>query len=248
MLRFSFVSLLAACAVWAGSLRAEPVEVDLVLVLAADNSGSVGAKLRERQRQGFVGAFRDPDLQKAVASGPLGRVAVIYFDWAGAEEQSVVVPWTVIGSAADMEAFAVALERAPAPRGGGETSISGAMGFAGALMETGRFEAFRKVLDLSGNGRNSEGPPVAGALRRLREAGVVVNGLVLPGAELGGSAPYGMSVSRQDGPLRPYFEAEVIGGPGAFAVVVDLERGFGEAILRKLVLEVAWAGSTADRY
>ena len=44
-----------------------------------------------------------------------------------------------------------------------------------------------------------------------------------------------------DEPLDAYFRNHVIGGPGSFVMSVDPEIGFADAILRKLVMEVAWS-------
>lgn len=221
-------------------IEARPaVEVDLQLVLAADTSGSMGRSLAKAQRLGFAAAFRDPALQSAVASGPLGRVAVVYFEWSDRHDQEVVVPWTVLSAPDDMIRFAVALEAAETDNNSGETSISGAMLFAHRLLAESGFRSFRKVVDISGNGRNSEGPGTAVGLRLLRSGHVTVNGLVLPPANPDG--PYDALFTGYDGPLVDYYRQEVINGPGAFAIEVDPAEGFGGAILRKLVLEIAWA-------
>jgi hypothetical protein len=220
----------------------EPLEVDLELVLAADRSGSMSTILRSDQRQGFVDAFRDPDLQRAIVSGPIGRIAVLYFEWSDQDDQEAIIPWTVLESNDDMNAFADALQHSDISPDGGETSISAAMAFAAAELETNAFASYRQVVDISGNGRNSSGPPVEVGLRALRELGATVNGLVLPETKYGGAGPYDMLFTGFDGPIEDYYQRHVIGGPGAFAIVVDPDNGPADAILRKLVLEVAWNG------
>jgi hypothetical protein len=214
--------------------------VDLQLVLAADTSGSMSASLRHSQRRGFAAAFRDRALQRAVSSGPVGKVAVIYFEWAGERDQRVIVPWTILSTPKDMAQFAETLEAQSEGGNGGETSISGAMRFAYELFEASALTSYRKVVDISGNGRNSQGSEVTAALRALRKGGVTVNGLVLPAPTSGESNPYAALFTHYDGPLIDYYRSEVIGGPGAFAIEVDPTRGFSDAILRKLVMEVAW--------
>lgn len=218
----------------------DAVEVDLELVLAADRSGSMSAGLRSEQRAGFAEAFRDPGLQQAIASGSLGRIAVLYFEWSDYDDQEVIIPWTLLESVEDMNRYANSLEHRGVTSGGGETSIAGAMAFARNELETNAYTAFRRVVDISGNGQNSSGPPVASELLLLRSVGATVNGLVLPKAMDGGAGPYDMLFSAYDVPMETYFQSEVIGGPGAFAIVVDKDGGFTDAILRKLVLEVAW--------
>lgn len=232
--------LLATLPVYAQPYAPDLTEVDLELVLAADVSGSVSSALVRSQKLGFAEAFRNPDLQNALASGPLGSVAVIYFEWAGATEQHIVVPWTVLGNADDIADFANRLEHGQSRYGGGETSISGAMLFAERLLETNRYTGRRRVVDIASNGMNSDGPPVHVGLQALRDAGATVNALVLPGLTLEQAGPYAMLFLAEAAPLDDYFRAEVIGGPGAFVQTVDTDVGFADAIMQKLVLEVAW--------
>lgn len=223
-----------------------PTDVDLELVLAADVSGSVTTGLVEAQRRGFADAFRDAGLRRAMRSGPTGRIAVVYVEWAGAEAQRVVVPWTVMSDTRDVEEFAQALEGAETAPPGGETSISGALDFARALIETNGIDGLRRVIDLASNGTNSDGPALTAARAGLWDEAITVNGLILPGRSYEETGPYGTIFAGYDGPLDGYFEREVIGGPGAFVVAVDPERGFRDAIRRKLVLEVAWVDTGAD--
>ena len=71
-------------------------EVDLALVLAVDISNSMDLKEQELQRQGFVEAFRSPLVHKAISSGMLGRIAVVYLEWAGSPIRYITVPWMEI--------------------------------------------------------------------------------------------------------------------------------------------------------
>src|SRR5436309_14442889 len=71
--------------------------VDLLLVLAADVSRSVTEPKFRLQREGAAAAIADPDVLKAITSGPHHRIAVCFVEWATASMQNVVVDWTVIG-------------------------------------------------------------------------------------------------------------------------------------------------------
>jgi Protein of unknown function (DUF1194) len=232
---------LAACAALAERRESGLQEVDLELVLAADVSGSVSLELARAQRLGFAAAFRDPDLQRALQSGPLGTVALVYFEWAGSTNQRLVVPWTLVSTTAEIAAFADRLEDAEPQVGGGETSISGAMLFSRHLFASNGYEGLRKVVDIASNGTNSEGPPVAESLKALRALGAIVNVLILPGRTFADEGPYATLFRADDEPLDVYFRNHVIGGPASFVMSVDPETGFADAILRKLVLEVAWS-------
>ena len=80
--------------------------VDLELVLAVDVSRSMDFWEQELQREGYAAAFRHADVHAAIASGPLGRIAVTYVQWAGTDLQAVLVPWTVVAGPDDALAFA----------------------------------------------------------------------------------------------------------------------------------------------
>ncbi|MEX0696697.1 MAG: DUF1194 domain-containing protein, partial [Dongiaceae bacterium] len=99
------IGLGLACAVGDSAARAEDQpEVDLELILAVDVSRSIDGDEHRLQREGYVAAFRHPDLLHAIRSGPIGRIAVVYFEWAGKRDQSVAVPWTIVGDANDANA------------------------------------------------------------------------------------------------------------------------------------------------
>ncbi len=84
--------------------------VDLELALAVDVSRSIDANEARLQRQGYIAAFRDPDVIHAIRAGMLGRIAVTYFEWAGMTVPEAGVDWTVIDD--DASALAFAEERA----------------------------------------------------------------------------------------------------------------------------------------
>ena len=82
----------------------------------------------------------------AITSGPHGRVAVTYVEWAGPGTQFQVVPWTLIDGLKSAERFAGGLRQARIHRGG-ETSISMGLVFSSALFENSPFRAARRVID-----------------------------------------------------------------------------------------------------
>ena len=77
---FYFTLLLLVFA--APTVNAE--EVDLELVLAVDGSGSISSSEFKLQLAGYSAAFRDPELQAAITSGPTGRIAVAMMIWSDA--------------------------------------------------------------------------------------------------------------------------------------------------------------------
>jgi hypothetical protein len=201
------------------------VEVDLELVLAVDVSSSIDHDEHILQRQGYVAAFRHPDIVRAIESGPFGRIAVVYYEWAGPAHQSVAVPWTVIDDQVGAEAFADKLAAQPIlPEAG--TSISASLAFAERLFPVSGAHGLRRAIDISGDGANNDGPAVASVRGRLIAKRITINGLPI---ERGGRAG-----------ITDYYEQCVIGGPGAFTITVEDQSQFAEAIRRKLTLEIAW--------
>lgn len=186
------------------------------------------------QRDGYVSAFRHPDLARAIASGTHGTIAVLYLEWAGPTYQRVVLPWTIVGSDDDARRFADALVMKPVIAQAG-TSISGGLLAAGDLFAHSRATAERRVIDISGDGPNNSGPPVAPVRDTLTSSGITINGLPV-------SLPHGGSNGFQsfgEHYLSLYYEHCVIGGPDAFVIGVDDLTLFEVAIRRKLVLEIA---------
>ena len=103
--------------------------VDLELVIAVDVSLSMDLDEQRLQRDGYVAAFRDAELHKAITSGAHGRIAVIYMEWAGPQSQNVVIPWTILDGAEAARAFAARLEAVQISRAR-LTSISSALAFS----------------------------------------------------------------------------------------------------------------------
>lgn len=212
-----------------------PVAVDLELVLAVDVSRSMDVDEQALQRAGYVAAFRDREVLRAIRSGPLGRIAVAYVEWAGTGLQRVVMPWTLVEDAASGERVARALDAAPyeARR---RTSISDGLTFAAGMFADSRYSGARRVIDISGDGPNNQGIPVVQARDRVLDRGIVVNGLPIMLKQRQPSGFFDVAN------LDLYYEDCVIGGFGAFIVTVVDPDEFVAAIRRKLILEIA--GST----
>src|SRR5258706_2362925 len=94
---------LALALVAPAARAAEPV--DMLLVLAADVSRSVTEPKFRLQREGAAAAITHPAVVKAITLGPNRRIAVCFVEWATAGQQSVVIDWTAIGSAAAARGF-----------------------------------------------------------------------------------------------------------------------------------------------
>jgi hypothetical protein len=202
--------------------------VDLQLVLAVDVSRSMDEREQRVQRDGYVAAFKSPDVMKAIASGPVGRIAVTYVEWSSASYQRVLVPWHVIGSDEEALVFADALARAPATADF-RTSISSGLSFAASTFLTNGLQSERRTIDVSGDGTNNDGPILPPVRERIVEEGITINGLPIM---------LDPTPSRDRILLQEYYEDCVIGGPAAFVVPVRNLDDFGPAIRRKLILEI----------
>src|SRR5262245_60478406 len=224
MIRTAIVAIAAACALATPPACAQPV--DLQLVLAVDTSGSVNEQRFELQKQGYVAAFRSLQLLRAITSGTRNAIAVTMTQWTGPALQIQVVPWMLITDEASMHAFADAVDKAPRQLFGGGTSISGAIDHAMTLFPRTDFKGVRRVIDVSGDGANNRGRPANAARDDAVRDGVTINGLPILALE-----PY----------LERYYWESVVGGPGAFAIAAENYETFAEAVLKKLVIEIAIA-------
>jgi hypothetical protein len=205
--------------------------VDLQLVLAVDVSGSVNPQRFELQKMGYVAAFQNKRVLSAILGGGKQSIAVTMMQWSGPFLQSQVVPWTLLKDESSVKGFAGAIESAPRMMYGGGTSISGAIDNAVTLFPQAAYKAERRVIDVSGDGSNNRGRSVTQARDEAIDAGIVINGLPILAFE-----PY----------LDQYFKDYVIGGPGAFMIAAKSFETFAEAILMKLIIEIADLGPRGE--
>jgi hypothetical protein len=211
-------------AVGIGAPAMAQMPVDLQLVLAVDVSGSVNQTRFELQRDGYVAAFRNPRVLDTIRSGPHQAIAVTMVQWTGPALQVHVVPWMRIGDVASAEAFAAAVARTPRQLFGGGTSISGVIDYAVTLMPESPYRGTRRVIDISGDGSNNRGRLVNLARNDAIAANIGINGLPILALEPD---------------LDDYYERNVIGGPGAFVIAAKSYETFADAILKKLITEIA---------
>lgn len=221
------VLVLAATFVRADSTR----YVDLELVLAADVSASMDLVDRDLQQQGYFQAIISEDVERAIASGNYGRIAITYMEWANTGEQAVVVPWTVVSNRQGLIEFATKVVNGKHLRTNGQgTSISEGLLYASALFGLADVvsDPKRRVIDVSGDGKNDNGPSLAEIKEAILKDGIVINGIPIITERL-----------EKKWQLGRYYEEEVIGGPGSFAVRANGHEDFARALRQKLVLEIA---------
>ncbi len=209
-------------------------EVDLELVLAVDISGSVDAFEAQQQRDGYIAALTHPSVLNAIQSSFLGNIAVTYVEWADAYHQEQLVDWMVISDEASAQAFAAILASKPIRRGY-RTSISHAIDYSSSLFDGNGYVGIRRVIDISGDGRNNRGRPLAEARQEALAKGITINGLPILNDR---PQPWGPIGTPKDIQLDRYYDTNVIGGPGAFIIGAENFEAFRDAILSKLMREI----------
>ncbi|HJQ58999.1 MAG TPA: DUF1194 domain-containing protein [Vineibacter sp.] len=235
----SGIALLGLC--FSPTAAQDGKEVDLALALAIDISGSIDPDEAELQRQGYVRAFTDPAIKKAILGGYNGRIAVAYFEWSDSWRQQLLVDWTLLDSEAAIEAFADKLAKMPITVLT-RTSISGAIRFAIPLFERNPYIAERRVLDISGDGANNDGGLITVARDEALARRITINGLPIMN---GRPNKYGFP---PDHDLDLYYEGCVIGGPRSFIVVANGFSQFQESVRKKLLQEIAGTDPGKRRY
>ncbi len=200
--------------------------VDLELLLAVDSSSSVSSDEFELQMRGLAEAFRHPAVLAAIqATGDLG-IAVTLIQWSDNRNQFIAIDWRKVRDEASIQALSEAIDQSPRFLVGGGTAIGGALLFSLRQFERNAFEGRRKVIDISGDGRTNQGVQPDGVRDQAVARGVTVNGL---------------AILNEDVYVDRYYLYNVIGGTGAFVMTASDYDAFAEAILQKLVKEIAGA-------
>lgn len=224
--------LLAALSLHSPAPAQAAQPVDLELVLAIDVSGSIDVEEATLQREGYQRALVNDEVIRAVTSGPLGKIALSYVEWAGMGHYKVVVDWQIIDGLESAKAFVAKLHRVPI-EGAHRTSLSDAIDYSVRHLAGNDIDGTRRVIDISGDGANNYGRLVTAARDDAVKQGITINGLpIVAKTSSGGAYP-----SIPD--LDLFFRDCVIGGPGAFYVVAHGFEDFARAVRKKLILEIA---------
>jgi hypothetical protein len=200
--------------------------VDVALCLAMDVSASVDFDEFALMAGGTAAAFRDPSVLAAATSGPRGAAAVCLVLWSGVGGQDVALGWTRLDGPDSVATIADAIENTPRLPPPGATALGEGMAAGLALLGAFPGEATRYVMDVSGDGPHNQGR-APGPVRDLAvQAGITINAL---------------AILNEEPDLLAHYAAEVIGGPGSFAMSCADYPDFTDAILRKLRREFSGA-------
>ncbi len=204
--------------------QAEGLAVDMELILAVDCSYSVSQAEYLLQMNGLARALRSSAVNTAIQSGHYKRISIALIQWSGTNNQIVSIPWTVIGSPISINNLALRVSKLPRHVALGSTSISAVIAKSLHMFNNTPYRSYRKVLDISGDGRNNDGVP-AHFLRDVAiKKGVTVNGL---------------AIINETPTLHHYFRNAVIGGQGSFVIKANSYEAYEYAIQKKLVREIA---------
>lgn len=215
-------ALAGAAAPWDAAAQAD--EVDLLLVLAIDASGSIDADEFRLQREGCAGALVHPAVLSAIASRPKGAIGVALVEWGAPGGAATVVDWHRVTGLASAERLAGAVVDAPRSLQSWN-AIGDAVDHAVLLIAAAPWQAAERVIDVSGDGPDMRGlRPVELASRDAAAQGITVNALAIE--------------DRRPG-LATTYQATVIAGDGAFVMTAESRADFARALRAKLVREIA---------
>lgn len=198
--------------------------VDLALIVALDGSASVRYDEFNLIANGMGAALRDPAVVTGLTGGPARASLVSLLLWSSVGEQEVLADWTRIDGKASAEAFAEAVENVPRIIRAGGTAIGEALAACEQMLARIPAPAARRVVDIVGDGRSNEGRAPGPVRDRMAAAGITINGLC---------------VLNEEPDLLESYTAEVVGGPGAFALTCASYADFAAAMHQKLLREIA---------
>lgn len=197
--------------------------VDLILLLAIDCSYSVSRTEYNLQTQGLALAFLDPEIVEAALAGPNGRIALAVMQWSSENSQIPSIPWRLIDTPEAAVQFSVHLSTMARQTADGATALGDALSQAGAYIQSAPYDAFRRVIDVSGDGRKNTGSVVTPVRDALVERGITINAL---------------AILNEDPELDAYYARDLIGGIGSFVMIANDYKEYGKAIRKKLLREI----------
>ncbi len=222
------IGLCLGLALGLGTLSAQaedPRMVDANLVTALDVSGSISIDEERIQYEGMAGALTDPRFLRALRLGARGAVGFFVYTWSSHGNVEIVVPWSLIDSPDAARAVADRLRaQEPTQRDPGDkTDITLALHTGMTALAEAPYFGERQLINVVSDGSANSGGSPRSARDAALDRGINVNALLVSSSEH----------------LRQYYEAQVAGGPGSFVIDTPDHHGFGQAILRKFLTEMA---------
>ncbi|MCA9296903.1 MAG: DUF1194 domain-containing protein, partial [Phycisphaerales bacterium] len=220
--------------------------VPLELVLLVDTSGSVDATEYNLQRQGYIDAFRDADVQARIKEA--GGIAVTYIEWSDATHQSIRVPWTKLETPEDCDKFSdkmVLITRTHT----GHTMMAPAIEFAFAQITGNGFDSMKWIIDISGDGVGQNWNYYVNGIEKDGHNEPEFYGTpwtsVLASIPAGDSQINGICITTDDD-VKSFYSDVLATANGGFMMQVDDFDEFGVAIREKILREVTSLPSVYD--
>ena len=202
----------------------------LSLVLAVDFSSSIDEEESHLQKRGLARALASEAVRGAIKR--VGGIQINAFEWSGRNQQVQMVPWTFVDDDFSILKAARMLDGHRRAHNDYPTALGHALGYAAVTMSRAPRSCRRRVIDVSGDGVNNDGYQANTAYRHFPFDGIIVNGLVIAGAE---PDPVG------------HYRTRVLRGPGAFLEIAAGFHDYEEAMRRKLLREILGNALAGDR-
>lgn len=200
------------------------------LALGLDVSGSVDSAEYRLQLDGIATALTSDAVSNALIGDGAAPVRILVYEWSGADDPTLILPWTEMRDAKSITDAALVLRG----HSRGPQTPSTALG---AAIQTGldylaqQQGCWAHTLDISGDGPSNTGPRPKDI---PRPATTIVNGLVI-----GASDPATGDLRQSDiKELSSYYRTDVISGPGAFVETATGFSNYAAAMERKLLREL----------
>ncbi len=203
------------------------------LALGLDVSGSVDAREYRLQLGGLAQALATPSVREKMLSDPQAPVMIMVYEWSGAADQAILVPWTAINDDPTIDALVETLRQTTRRASTPGTALGSAMALGAGFLEQ-QPACWKHTLDISGDGTSNFGPRPRDVRQTLSARTLTINGLVI------GTQTANIADVRQTevAALEAYFRAEVILGPDAFVQTAAGFNDYARAMTEKLLREV----------
>lgn len=192
----------------------------VALILLIDVSGSVSPDNLALQRHGVVAALQTPEVKKTLLTQPQG-MALAVIEWSTTTR--TVVPWKHIVTPQDLDYVIAILQQDP-PASGGVTAMGWALQKALEYFHQAPCQAEVKIIDVSGDGENNQGPGPQQFRDQAQEQEITINGLPI--------------VTYLEPNITDYYQKNVVTIDG-FVIQADDFQDFSRALRRKLVMEIS---------
>lgn len=200
--------------------------VDLELVLAVDASGSVDDAEYRLQLSGIATALRNPAVLRAITSGRHKQIALNVLIWAEARYPKDETGWIVLSNEAEVERAAAIIAAMPRNQVGG-TGIGDGVAHAIRSIDENAIRSDRRVVDVSGDGRETPPRQYSTVLSEARSMAIARNVTL-----------NGLAILNEDPHLDDYYRQRLAVGDGHFVEVARSYEDFARAMRRKLLREI----------